>query len=60
MTNRIGGDFGAEAIDAIDHATGGIVGGRGDLVDRGAAGVLVNQDQVGERATYVNSDALHE
>ena len=49
----------AEAIDALDDAAGRIVGRGRDLVDGDLAGFLVHEDQVGEGAADVYSDALH-
>ena len=49
----------AEAIDALDHAACRIVGGGRNLVDGDLAGFLVHEDQVGEGAPDVYSDALH-
>src|SRR6185436_18665075 len=49
----------AERLYALDDAAGRIVRGRGDLVDGGPALLLVDQDQVVERAADVDADALH-
>ena len=49
----------AEAVDALDHAASRIVGRGRDLVDGDLAGFLVYEDQVGEGAADVYSDALH-
>ena len=49
----------AEAVDALDDAAGGIVGGGRDLVDGDATRLFVDEDQVGEGAADVYSDALH-
>src|SRR5436190_335498 len=49
----------AQRADAVDDAAGGIVGSGGDLVDGDPAGLLVDEDQVGEGAPDVDADALH-
>src|SRR5262249_48078683 len=49
----------AERADAVGAAASGVVGGGGDLVDGDPAGVLVDEDQVGERAADVDAEALH-
>ena len=49
----------AQRLDALDDAARRVVRGRRDLVDGDPALLLVDQDQVGERAADVDADALH-
>ena len=46
----------AQRLDALDDAARGVVRGRRDLVDGDPALLLVDQDQVGERAADVDAD----
>jgi len=48
----------AEAADAFDHAAGRVIRRRRNLVDRDPAGLLVDEDQVGEGAADVDPDPL--
>ena len=49
----------AEPADALDDAARRIVRRRRNLVDGDPARLLVDEDQVGERAADVDADALH-
>ena len=49
----------AQPADAVDDAARRVVRRRGDLVDGDPARLLVDEDQVGERAADVDADALH-
>ena len=51
--------FAHSAADALDDAARRVVRGRRDLVDRDPARLLVDEDQVGERAADVDADPLH-
>src|SRR5262249_47497429 len=51
--------FRAERLHALDDAARGVVRGRGDLVDRDPPLLLVDEDQVGERAADIDADPLH-
>ena len=49
----------AEARDAFDDAASRVVWRRRDLVDSDLAGFLVNEDEIGECAADIDSNALH-
>ena len=49
----------AQLADALDGADGGVCGRRGGLVDDHRARVVVDVDEVGERAADVDSDSTH-
>ena len=49
----------AEISNAGDRAPGRVVRCRGHLFDRDPPGLLVDQDQVGERPADVDADPLH-
>jgi len=49
----------AESADAVGAAAGGVVGSGRDLVHADPARLLVDEDQVGERAADVDAEPLH-
>ena len=49
----------AEACDAFDHAASRVVWRRRNLIDGDLAGLLVNEDEIGECTADVDSNALH-
>ena len=51
--------FAQSSPDALAGAARRVVRRRRDLVDRDPARLLVDEDQVGERAADVDADALH-
>ena len=72
--HRVGGDRGAvqeqrqigrrnpclltELAGASDDSFGRVVRGRGHLVAHGTAGLFINHDQIGERATHINAESV--
>ena len=48
-----------DLCDALDRSLRRVLWCRGDLVHRDASGLLVDEDQVGERSADVDADALH-